>query len=168
MALLSRTSVKLTSGQSNELMPGDVALGRSGDAMKTLLGSCIAVILTDPRRTVGAMCHIVHVGFQNAATAGNTAYGLSAMREMFDLLTAEGVMPSLCHAYVYGGGNMFPHLYTTRTVGDRNAEWVLEFLQQQGITVVQSSVGGPNYRKVSWTIGPGAPDIETVLVTEGA
>ena len=37
-------------------------LGYAGDRMKTLLGSCVAVILTDQRRTVGTMCHIVHVG----------------------------------------------------------------------------------------------------------
>ena len=35
-----------------ELLPGDTALGYAGDRMKTLLGSCVAVILTDPRRTV--------------------------------------------------------------------------------------------------------------------
>lgn len=167
MALRSRTSAKIANGLSTELMPGDVALGRSGDAMKTLLGSCIAVILTDPRRTLGAMCHIVHVGHQSAATAGNTAYGLSAMQEMFDLLACEGAMPQQCHAYVYGGGNMFPHLYTSGTVGDRNAAWVLDFLEEQGIVVTHCSVGGPNYRKVAWTVGPWAPVIETVLVTEG-
>ena len=38
-----------------DLMPGDVALGTAGDQLKTLLGSCVSVILTDPRRTVGAM-----------------------------------------------------------------------------------------------------------------
>ena len=69
-----------------ELMPGDVALGRKGDRLKTLLGSCISVILTDPRRTVGAMCHIVHVGKPNAANQHNTAFGIVAMDEMFHRL----------------------------------------------------------------------------------
>ena len=45
---------------SKVLAPGDVAIGTRGDRFETLLGSCVAIVLTDPRRTVGAMCHIVH------------------------------------------------------------------------------------------------------------
>ena len=63
-----------------DLMPGDVALGQAGEQLKTLLGSCVAVILTDPRRTVAAMCHIVHVGQPNAANQHNTAYGVASVR----------------------------------------------------------------------------------------
>ena len=42
------------------LHPGGVACGERGERFETLLGSCVAIVLTDPRRTVGAMCHIVH------------------------------------------------------------------------------------------------------------
>ncbi|MCU0686006.1 MAG: hypothetical protein MUF34_27800, partial [Polyangiaceae bacterium] len=51
------------------LMPGDVACADRGERMETLLGSCIAIVLTDRRNTVGAMCHIVHC---NPADAGCT------------------------------------------------------------------------------------------------
>jgi len=81
-----------------ELMPGDVALGRAGDQLKTLLGSCVSVILTDPRRTVGVMCHIVHVGHPNAANQNNTAFGAVAMAEMTRRL---GSTPEL---FLTGGG----------------------------------------------------------------
>ena len=74
-----------------ELMPGDVALGYAGDQLKTLLGSCVSVILTDPRRTVGAMCHIVHVGIPTRPTSHNTAYGVVAMAEMFAPVACHGL-----------------------------------------------------------------------------
>jgi chemotaxis protein CheD len=149
-----------------ELMPGDVALGQQDDQLKTLLGSCVCVILTDARRTVGAMCHIVHVGKPNAANAKNTAFGEVAMHEMFTRLRAVGVNPMLCDAYVFGGGNMFPKLFDVRHVGDANVDWVLDLLHERGIRVVDHCLGGNGYRKVSWTVGKGDPLVETVFAEQ--
>lgn len=145
-----------------ELMPGDVALGLAGDQLKTLLGSCVSVILTDPRRTVGTMCHIVHVGRPNAANLHNTAFGEVAMQEMFDRLIDIGIPPARCQAYVFGGGNMFPQMFTKTHVGTNNAEWALDFLHDCGIVVVGESLGGNGYRKVAWTVGREAPTVELV------
>lgn len=146
-----------------DLMPGDVALGQAGEHLKTLLGSCVAVILTDPRRTVAAMCHIVHVGEPNAANRFNTAYGVCALDHMFERLNQAGVTPRLCEAYVYGGGNMFPNLFQKQHVGGNNVTWVLHQLQQHHIRVVNQCLGGNGYRKVSWTVGPTEPVVEVVL-----
>jgi chemotaxis protein CheD len=150
-----------------ELMPGDVALGLAGDAFKTLLGSCICVVLTDPRRTVGALCHIVHVGTPNANNVGNTAYGVVAMERMFSFLRSKGVNPVMCEAFVYGGGNMFPQFFSARHVGGTNAEWVLDFLHDHGIPVVEQETGGTGYRKLTWSVGPQDPLVETVFAEQG-
>ncbi len=151
-----------------ELMPGDVALAQSGDHIKTLLGSCVSVILTDPRRTVGVMCHIVHVGKPNSSNAKNTAFGDVAMKEMFARLRSVGIHPAKCDAYVFGGGNMFPKLFDVRHVGDANVDWVLDYLHEQGIHLVDHCLGGNGYRKVSWTVGVGDPLVETVFAEQGA
>lgn len=150
-----------------ELMPGDVTVGLAGDELRTLLGSCVSVILTDPRRTVGAMCHIVHVGKPNAANSENTAFGEVAMQAMFRGLLKIGIPAQRCHAYVYGGGNMFPGIVTGTLVGDRNVQWVLEFLNQQGIAVVGQSLGGTSYRKVRWVVGQGEPRVENASIEQG-
>jgi chemotaxis protein CheD len=151
------------STQSVELMPGDVALAFAQDQLRTLLGSCVSAILTDPRRTVATMCHIVHVGTPNAANRRNTAYGAPAMNDMFGRLRGVGVTPKLCQAYVFGGGNMFPHLFMERHVGASNIEWVLEYLHAHDIVILDHCLGGNGYRKVSWTVGPAAPLVETVF-----
>ncbi len=150
-----------------ELMPGDVALGQAGDQFKTLLGSCVSVVLTDPRRTVGAMCHIVHVGTPNAVNRHNTAYGVAAMHEMFTQLRAKGINPRMCEAYVFGGGNMFPHLFREKHVGASNVEWVLHYLEEHGVSVSDHCLGGNGYRKLSWTVGPQDPVVETVFPEQG-
>jgi chemotaxis protein CheD len=153
---------------AKELMPGDVALAVKGEQLKTLLGSCVSVILTDPRRTVAAMSHIVHVGMPNASNQSNTAYGTVAMNQMFGMLRARGINPAMCEAYVFGGGNMFPQIFNARNVGASNADWVLDFLHAQGIGIVDQELGGNGYRKVSWTVGAQDPLVETVFAEQGA
>ena len=150
------------------LHPGDVACGERGDRLETLLGSCVAIVLTDPRRTVGAMCHVVHAGGNGGRGADDPQYGQSALQAMYRLLTARGITPRLCEAYVYGGGNMFPALVGGVHVGERNARWARETLEAAGVRVLLHDVGGSAYRKLSWTIGPGAPEVRAVPVQEVA
>ncbi len=149
-----------------ELLPGEVGLGLADDEFKTLLGSCVSVILTDPRRTVGAMCHIVHVSEPGPQDVSNTAYGRVAMGEMYRLLRTVGVTPGLCQAYVYGGGNMFPDLMQHGTVGERNARWVMNFLAAEGIQVLHHSLMGVGHRKLRWTVGPALPQVEQIPLNQ--
>lgn len=148
------------------LHPGDVACVDQGERLETLLGSCVAILLTDPRRTVGAMCHVVHAGAPMGAPTRQTAFGDAALAEMGRLLRQRGIDPQQCLAWVYGGGNMFParigHAAADGNVGAANFEWALTALHQAGIRVLGVALGGHAYRKLRWTVGPLAPEVETV------
>lgn len=142
------------------LHPGDVALGRLGDRLETLLGSCVAIILTDPRRTVATMCHIVHSGTAPAGERGAaTSHAEPALAAMFDMLQGCGISPQLCEAYLYGGGNMFPSLFKQAHVGQSNTEWAVRALTDLGIPLLVKDTGGTAFRRVTCTVGPGAPDV---------
>ena len=145
------------------LHPGDVACGERGDRFETLLGSCVAVILTDPRRTIGAMCHIVHSPPEHDGPR-DTAWGDAALDAMYALLRRRGVEPRLCEAYVFGGGNMFPALVSGLHVGLGNARWTLEALAADGVRVLHQDLGGNTYRRLRWTVGPQAPEVTAVAV----
>ena len=146
------------------LHPGDVAVGTRGDMFETLLGSCVAVVLTDPRRTVGAMCHIVHTGEGPTGTPRDSCFGDAALERMYSMLRLRGIEPRLCEAYVYGGGNMFPGLFAEGHVGANNAIWTLDALMQDGVRVLQQDLGGNQYRKLSWVVGTAAPSVMAVAV----
>lgn len=146
------------------LHPGDVACANSGERLETLLGSCVAIVLTDPRRTIGAMCHIVHSSRPVAGMPHTTAYADKALDTLYAQLRARGINPLLCEAYVYGGGNMFPKQFTTSHVGDQNAAWALEALAHDGVRVLFHDLGGSTYRRLGWTVGPGAPEVSAVPV----
>jgi chemotaxis protein CheD len=146
------------------LHPGQLAFAERGEQLETLLGSCVAVILTDARRTFGAMCHIVHASTPVNQTQDSCAYGPLALASMDALLLSRGISPSMCQAYVYGGGNMFPQHYPRGSVGDNNAGWVLDALAGRKVQVLLQDLGGEVYRRLSWTVGPEEPQVTSVLV----
>ena len=80
------------------------------------------------------------------------------------LLLSRGITPSMCQAYVYGGGNMFPQLYPRGSVGDSNAGWVMDALAARGVKVLLQDLGGTVYRRLAWTVGPQEPQVTSVLV----
>jgi chemotaxis protein CheD len=146
------------------LHPGDVACAERGEVLATLLGSCVAIILTDPRRTIGAMCHIVHSKPPLSHDRSSTSYGSVAIEAMDQMLLARGISPRLCEAYVYGGGNMFPGLITQSHVGDANALWTLTVLRERGVRVIGQDLGGRVYRRLRWTVGADTPEVSRVPV----
>lgn len=143
------------------LHPGDVRCGTRGDQFATLLGSCVAIMLTDPRGTVGAMCHFVVAGTHRVASMWDTRDADDALQAMFDGLQRLGIHPQRCLAHVAGGGNMFPDRFACGSdIGAANAAAALELLGERGMVVVSRSLGGACYRKVLWTIGASQPDVE--------
>ena len=164
MACLVAAGLPLaTPPQVHLLHPGNVVCADRGDRLETLLGSCVAVILTDPRRTVGAMCHIVHAG---GTARGDTAFGEAALLKMRALLMARAISPDLCHAWVLGGGNMFPGRYDHAHVGEANASWAMQALHERGVAVIGQDLGGNRYRRVRWTVGDDGPQVSAVEMTE--
>ena len=142
------------------LHPGDVVLGRLGDRLETLLGSCVSIILTDPRRTVAVMCHIVHSGAAPVDERGaETTHAERALAAMFTLLQGCGISPHLCEAYLYGGGNMFPSLFKQAHVGQNNTDWAVQALADFGIPLRGQDTGGTAFRRIAWNVGPGAPEV---------
>ena len=146
--------VPSTACSAQVLLPGDVGGGTRGDRLVTLLGSCVSIMLTDPRRTVGVMCHYVHPGEGPDAHHARAAF--AAMRTW---LLARGIQPELCEAHVAGGGNLFPDLVVERDIGRANVQAALQWLDALGALLRTASVGQACFRKVSWTVGDEAPAV---------
>jgi chemotaxis protein CheD len=148
------------------LHPGDVAVAWAGQTFDTLLGSCVAVLLTDPRRSIGAMCHVVHA--RGHLAADDLRFAVPALRALGADLRARGYEPRLCEARLFGGGNMFPDRYLHGHVGKDNVDAVAALLRDQGIAVVDTDVGGHCYRRVTWTVGEGEPRVQRTPMDSAA
>lgn len=146
------------------LHPGDVVLAERNVRLETLLGSCVAIILTDRNRTIGAMCHFVHWRPAKDTDENPCVYGDAALDTLYQLVSQRGFNPQLCEAYVYGGGNMFPQMMTEDHIGRLNAKWSIERLNADGVRVISHDLGGNVYRRLGWTVGPDVPQVVTTLV----
>jgi chemotaxis protein CheD len=146
------------------LHPGDVARADRGERLETLLGSCVAIVLTDPHRTVGAMCHIVHARPALHLADNSGAYAATALEALYGLLRERSIDPHRCEAYVFGGGNMFPDLVGGAHVGEANARWAFDALAADGVRVLGHDIGGNAYRRLHWIVGHDSPQVTAVPV----
>ena len=156
--------IELVSVTARTLHPGDVVCANRGVRLETLLGSCVAVVLTDRARTVGAMCHIVHSQPAFNIEHQSTASADAAIDAMYRLLRGLSLNPRLCVAFVYGGGNMFPTLFKHEHIGQNNGRYVLDRLAADDVRVMFQDLGGAAYRRLSCTIGHDMPEVTSVLV----
>jgi len=140
-----------------ELMPGDYFTGDERHRVRTLLGSCVSIVLWQPERRLGAMSHFVLADgpppSPNRAPSGR--YGNEALVLMLGELRALGVAPGDCQAKVFGGGAMFDPATRLPDVGRKNGEAARELLQRHGIPIVSESLFGGGHRQIIFSIRTG-------------
>lgn len=136
------------------LGPGDVAVGKQGDYLHTVLGSCVALILWAPQRHVAAMAHIALPSTDDPQQAAlDTRRADHAWRYMCDALKRRGVDPGGCVCKVFGGARVFDHRHSN--VGEKNIEAVRHLLARHGLQVSAEHVGGTGYRELRLNVDTG-------------
>lgn len=115
------------------------------DVLSTVLGSCVAVCLHDPKRKIGGMNHFLLPFGLKTATDRPVRYGLFAMESLINDLTKAGAVKSRLEAKIFGGARISTDL---RDIGRINANFAKEFLATEGIACLGESLGGTNARRV--------------------
>ncbi len=115
----------------------------------TLLGSCVAVCLFDPVHRIGGMNHILLPGKADMSCFDVSArYGINAMELLINRMMALSSRYDCIVAKVFGGGNVISSFSGKNIIGGKNTDFVLEFLQREGIPVLSKDVGGTEARKI--------------------
>lgn len=135
------------SEEEHSIILGEVQATRGPALIKTLLGSCVAACLWDPETGVGGMNHFSLPG-GNTDDGANARYGAYAMELLITAIMKKGGDRSRLRAKVFGGGKVLNVDAPSMNVGERNAEFVLKFLEVEGIPVMAQSLGGNNGRLV--------------------
>jgi chemotaxis protein CheD len=117
-------------------------------SLKTILGSCVGVILHDPHRRISALAHVM----LPRRTRGDSSVGKyadTAIPALLALLAGSGSHPSSLRAYLIGGANMFPaETESLGSIGDQNVVAAREVLQEMGVPIVFEDTGGTRGRSV--------------------
>lgn len=116
--------------------------------ISTLLGSCVAVCLYDPRLSLGGMNHFLLPSTYARADddAKVLLAGDYAMDALVNAMLAKGANKERLVAKAFGGGNVVSSILTA--IGDRNGEFAADWLASAGIPLIASDFGGPWSRKV--------------------
>lgn len=146
------TEVSVNMAQIAVIAPGEIA--------RTVLGSCIGLVLHHRRLQIAAIAHIV---LPNSEGRGGPPgkFADTAVPEMLRLLLAAGGNRSELRAKVTGGASMFGGSGPIQ-IGAANAEAVKQLLSEQNIPLVSEHVGGGKGRRISFDSVTGNLTVEMV------
>lgn len=113
----------------------------------TILGSCIAACIRDPFAHVGGMNHFLLPGTAGDADMQSMRFGSFSMEQLINELMKRGARKERLEVKIFGGGNVMPGL---SDVGQRNIQFVRQFLKTEQIAVAAEDVGGPFPRRVHY------------------
>ncbi len=127
-----------------KVLPGEYYVSADDLVIMTVLGSCIAACIWDPRVRVGGMNHFM---LPEGGSDSGGRYGSYAMELLINELMKQGARRETMQAKVFGGGQVMSS-FTTMNVGERNTKFVLDYLQTERIAVVSKDVLDVHPRKV--------------------
>src|SRR5216117_3964705 len=142
------------------------AAARTDGVIVTLgLGSCVAIMLHDPRAGAGAMAHVLLPSTSLARDLTNRAkFPETAVPFLIERLKALGADPRRLVAKLAGGARMFSQLVTPGTIqmGERNVLASRSALRAAEIPILREAVGGERGRSIRFNVKDGRVEIRTV------
>ena len=144
------------------LAPGELTVHAQPARVKTILGSCVAVCLCDPRAGVGGVNHFL-LARPASGDHADTRYGCVATPRLIERVCQAGALRHRLQAAVIGGahplvtngGGPAPSDRAAHRIGAENAAVALTLLEAAGIRVVHQDTGGPCGRKLLFNTGTG-------------
>ena len=126
---------------------GEYALGGPGDrSITTILGSCIATCIYDEAVHIGGMNHFL-LPESSGSTIQAASFGVNAMELLINDLIKLGAQRRHLKAKVFGGARMIAGL---SDIGQKNADFVLNFLKREVIECTGQSLGGTQARRIEF------------------
>ncbi|HHM12946.1 MAG TPA: chemotaxis protein CheD [Planctomycetaceae bacterium] len=139
---------------------GQIAVIAAPDVGRTVLGSCIGLVLYDPPSKIGAMAHIVLAEKQNRPGPPGK-FADTAVPHMLELLAARGAARRRLIAKVAGGSAMFSGTGPIQ-IGEANYRSVMRLLKDEKIRIAGEDIGGPKGRRITFDAETGRLVVEIV------
>jgi chemotaxis protein CheD len=135
-----------------KLLPGEYFATDEDMMIVTVLGSCVSACIRDTELGIGGMNHFMLPDADpdkdiSGPLSKAARYGSFAMEVLINHLLKMGARRSRLEAKVFGGGNVLPG-FTKMNVGQRNADFVLQFLRSEQIRVTARDLVDTCPRKV--------------------
>ena len=140
-----------------KILPGEYFVTQRDLVIVTVLGSCVSVCLRDHVSGIGGMNHFMLPGNNDGGISPISAsarYGVYAMELLINHLLKLGARRNCFEAKVFGGGSVLRGM-TANNIGDRNVEFVRDYLHTEHIPVVAEDLLDIYPRKVYYSPATG-------------
>ncbi|MEN9596489.1 MAG: hypothetical protein RL236_923 [Pseudomonadota bacterium] len=136
-----------------KILPGEYYVTTENELITTVLGSCISACIRDKESGVGGMNHFMlpetsaeKMRHGSDAMIGNAArYGNYAMEHLINTILSNGGKRKNLEVKIFGGGRIIPIL---TDVGARNIAFILDYIDQEGLSLLAKDLGDIYPRKV--------------------
>ena len=134
--------------EAAKILPGEYYVTGRDMLLVTVLGSCVSACIRDPKSGIGGMNHfMLPEGDPHNPLSESARYGGYAMEVLLNQLIKMGASRTRLEAKVFGGGAVMRG-FTMHNVGERNSDFVLEYLDAERIRVVAQDLRDIYPRKV--------------------
>jgi len=141
----------ITASWMIKVLPGKFYITRRADeVIVTVLGSCVSACIRDVQTGIGGMNHFMLASDAAGHWGGDqrsTRYGNFAMEKLINELIKAGCPRERMEVKVFGGGNVTD---TKNQIGTQNAEFVLRYLEDEGLPCSAHDLGGPYPRRIQY------------------
>jgi chemotaxis protein CheD len=139
-----------------KVYPGEFFVtSNTDDVLVTVLGSCVAACIRDPKTGFGGMNHFMLAEGDGGAWGEeimSARYGNFAMERLINELIKNGCPRERMEIKVFGGGNV---IESRQAIGTKNAEFVLRYLTNEGLRVAAQDLGGDFPRRIEFSPASG-------------
>ena len=123
-----------------------------GDTIEMIgLGSCAGIFVAVPGQIALAAHALLAQPRNGEAPTTPGKYVETAVPFLVDELTAAGMPPALCRAWVVGGAQMFTFGGSSESasIGEKNTDLAIRLLRKHGFEPDASFVGGSSARRAA-------------------
>jgi chemotaxis protein CheD len=124
------------------------------------IGSCVVVCFYDSDQKLGALCHIMLPTHPEGSGLNPLRFADTAIPLVLDELARMGSHRQHLVTHLIGGASMFQDLGEfVNKIGNQNIIAVKQILEQQGLPIESTDVGGNAGRSVSFFLDNGSVSI---------
>lgn len=131
------------------VLPGEYYVTGADMAILTVLGSCVSACIRDRDMGIGGINHFMLPGGDDGPASASMRYGAMAMEILINQLLKAGAQRCRLEAKVFGGGRVLSGM-AALNVGERNAQFVRDYLREEKIPVVAADLNDIHPRKLAY------------------
>ena len=137
---------------SVRILPGEQYVAETPkEVLVTILGSCVAACIRDPRSGIGGMNHFMMPRSENGQwgqASDALRYGNHAMESLIKEMVKRGADRDSLEIKVFGGANVTKG--SIHLIGDQNCDFIRHYLQHEGLACGAYDLGGQRARRIQY------------------